>query len=309
MLRYVLALVLAALPPLQESGRAAATLRFDWPTNVTARVDTEFRHEYSDGQVIVLTSWLQMTHRMRVSPHEDGRLIQYDDQTYVASLGDLEPGVAALLPLWVPAQIVTSEGRFLRMENAERVQQHVIDLFEAKGRSELVQRVPVFKEYIRLMTSDAGLRGLAEENWYDLVQRWVAAPLAEGALDGAGPQRIPIEQQAPSTISRRVVKRSACSRSGIPRECVTYEITTQRDHDQLANFARVLKDSGANGLADTELLEEIKTEQVTLEASTMLPHECAITRSVVTAVQEDGRVVPKINLERVRSVFSYSDEQ
>jgi len=308
MLRYVLALLVAVVPPLQQSGGAAATLRFDWPRSVTAQVDTEFRHEYSDGQVIVLSSLLQMTHRMRISPHEDGRLIRYDNQAYVASIGDLEPGVAALLPLWVPTQIVSGDGRFLRMENAERVQQNVIDLFAAKGRTELVQRVPVFKEYIRLMTSDAGLRGLAQENWYGLVQRWIAAPLAEGALDGAGPQVIPLEQQAPSTISRRMVGRSPCSRSGIPRECVTYEITTQRDHDQLANFAKALQDSGAGGLADAELIEEMKTEQVTLEASTMLPHEFAVTRSVVTAVQEDGRVVPTINLERIRSVFSYSDE-
>jgi len=308
MLRHVLAVVVAALPPLQESGGVAATLQFDWPTNLIAHVDTEFRHEYSDGQVVFLSSWLQMTHRMRVSPHEDGRLIQYDDQTYVASLGDLEPAVAALLPLWVPTRIVSREGRFLRMENAERVQQHVIDLFASKGGTDLVQRVPVFKDYIRLMTSDAGLRGLAEEHWYGLVQRWIAAPVAEGALEGAGPQLIPLEQQAPSTISRRVLRRSPCARSGIVRECVTYEITTQRDHDQLANFAKALQDSGIGGLADAELIEELKTEQVTLETSTMLPHEFAVTRSVVTAVQEDGRMVPKMNLERVRSVFSYSDE-
>jgi hypothetical protein len=309
MSRYVLALVVAALAPLQASGGAVPALRFDWPTNVTAHVDTEFRHEYSDGQVVFLSSWLQMTHRMRVSPHADGRLIQYDDQTYVASLGDLEPAVAALLPLWVPTQIVDGDGRFLRMENAERVQQHVIDLFASKGGTELVQRVPVFKDYVRLMTSDAGLRGLAEENWYGLVQRWIAAPVAEGALDGAGPQLVPLDQQAPSTISRRVVRRAPCSRSGTVRECVTYEITTQRDRDQLANFAKALQDSGIDGFADAALIAELKTERVTLEASTMLPHELAITRSVVTAVQEDGRVVPKINLERIRSVFSYSDEQ
>jgi hypothetical protein len=308
-LRHLLALAVAVLSPLQPSQPSAATLRFDWPVGVTAHVETEFRHEYSDGQVIVLTSWLQMTHRMRVLPHSEGRLIQYEDQMHVGSLGDLEPGVAALLPLWVPTQIVSGDGRFLRMENADRVQQNVVDLFEAKGRTELVQRVPMFQEYVRLMTSDAGLRRLAEENWYDLVQRWIGASLAEGALEGPGPQLIPLEQQAPSTISRRMVGRTSCSRSGIARECVIYEITIQRDHDQLAGFANALKNSGVGAIADAELLEEMRTEQITLESSTMLPHEFTVMRSVVTTVREDGRIVPKINLERIRSVFSYSDER
>jgi hypothetical protein len=75
-LRNLLALAVAVLSPLQPSPPSAVTLRFDWPVGVTARVETEFRHEYSDGQVVVLTSWLQMTHRMRVLPHSEGRLIQ-----------------------------------------------------------------------------------------------------------------------------------------------------------------------------------------------------------------------------------------
>ena len=69
-----------------------------------------------------------------------------------------------------------------------------------------------------------------------------------------------------------------------------------------------MKNSGVGAIADAELLEEMRTEQITLESSTMLPHEFTVMRSVVTTVREDGRVVPKINLERIRSVFSYSDQ-
>jgi hypothetical protein len=308
-LRYALALSVAVLQALQQLDPAADTLQFNWPTGVTARVETEFRHEYSDGQEIVLTSLLQMTYRMRVLPHADGRVIQRDNQTYVGSLGDLEPGVAALLPLWVPTEIVSPGGRFLRIENAEQVQQNVIDLFDANASTELVQRVPVFKEYMRLMTSDAGLSAITEEHWYDVVHRWIGAPLVEGPLQSMGPQLIPIGQQAPSTVSTRMVGRTACSRSGTLRECAIFEITTQRDHDQLAYVAKALKDSGAGGLADAELLEEMKTEQVTLESSTMLPHEFTITRGLVTTAQENGQAIPKIDLERIRSVFSYVDEQ
>jgi hypothetical protein len=307
-LRYLLALLVAVLPARQQSESSTA-LQFDWPTGAVARVETEFRHEYSDGQVTVLTSFLQMTHRMRVSPHAEGRLIEYDNQTYVQSLGDLEPGVAALLPLWVPSRIVSSQGRFLRMENADRVQQNVIDLFEEKKRTELAQKVPVFRDYIRMMTSDAGLKSLAEEHWFDLVQRWIAAPLVEGPLEGVGPQLIPIEKQAPSTMSRRMIGRTPCPRLDTIRECGTYEIAIRRDRDQLAKFAEALKNSGASAFADTELLEETKIEQVTLESSTMLPHEFTTTRMLRAQIRQDGQTIPKIDTERVHSVFTYVNEQ
>jgi hypothetical protein len=307
-LRYLPALFVAVLPALQQSEPITA-LQFDWPTGAIAHVETEFRHEYTDGQAIVLTSFLQMTHRMRVSPHAEGRLIEYDNQAYVQSLGDLEPAVAALLPLWVPSQVVSNDGRFLRMENAERVQQEVIDLFEAKGRTELAQRVPVFREYIRVMTSDAGLRGIAAGNWFDVVERWIAAPLMEGPLEGVGPQLIPIEQQPPSTISRRMVGRTACSFMGVNRECAIYEVTTRRDREQLATLARALRDSGAGNLAETELLEENKTERVILESSTMLPHEFTVTRTLQAQSRQGGQTVPKIDTERMHSVFTYVDEQ
>jgi hypothetical protein len=306
--RHLLGLAVAVLPALQQTQPLSA-LRFDWPPGAIARVETAFQHEYSDGTLIILTSALQMTHRMRVLPHAEGRLIQYDNQTYVQSLGDLEPGVAALLPLWVPSRIVSPEGRFLRMENTERVQQNVIDLFEEKARTELAQRVPVFREYVQMMTSDAGLKALAQEHWYDLVQRWIAAPLIEGPLEGVGPQLIPIEIQPPSTISRRMIGRMPCSRLATIHECGIYEITIRRDRDQLADFARALKDSGAAAFADTELLEETKTEQVSLESSTMLPHELTITRTVRATIQLGGQTVPKIDTERVHSVFTYVDEQ
>jgi hypothetical protein len=306
--RCLLAFAVVLLPVLQQSDPTSA-LQFEWPTGVIARVETAFQHEYSDGTVIILTSVLQMTHRMRVLPHAEGRLIQYDNQTYVQSLGDLEPGVAALLPLWVPSRIVSPEGRFIRMENAERVQQNVIDLFEQKARTELVQRMPVFRDYVQMMTSDAGLKALAEEHWYDLVQRWIAAPLIEGPLEGVGPQLIPIERQPPSTISRRMIGRMPCPRLATIQECGIYEITIRRDRDQLANFARALKESGASAFADTELLEETKTEQVSLESSTMLPHEFTITRTLRATIQLGGQTVPKIDTERVRSVFTYVDEQ
>ena len=305
--RHLLGLAVAVLPALQQTQPLSA-LRFDWPAGAVARVETTFQHEYSDGTLIILTSALQMTHRMRVLPHAEGRLIEYDNQTYVQSLGDLEPGVAALLPLWVPSRIVSPEGRFLRIENAERVQQNVVDLFEGKARTELAQRVPVFREYIQMMTSDAGLKALAEEHWFDLVQRWITAPL-EGPLEGVGPQLIPIERQPPSTISRRMIGRMPCSRLATTQECGIYEITIRRDRDQLADFARALKESGASAFADTELLEETKTEQVSLESSTMLPHELTITRTLRATIQLGGQTVPKIDTERVHSVFTYVDEQ
>jgi hypothetical protein len=307
-LRYLLALFVAVLPTLQQS-EPSTGLRFDWPTGAVAHVETEFRHEYTDGQAIVLTSFLQMTHRMRVSPHAEGRLIEYDNQTYVQSLGDLEPGVTALLPLWVPSQVVSGEGRFLRVENAGRVQQNVIDLFEERGRTELAQKVPVFRDYIRMMTSDAGLKSLAQEHWFDLAQRWIAAPLVEGPLEGVGPQLIPIEKQPPSTISRRMVGRTQCPRLGTIRECATYEITIRRDRDQLENFARALRDSGVSAFGDTELLEETKIEQVGLEASTMLPHEFTVTRTIRAQIRQGGQTVPKIDTEHIHSVFTYVDEQ
>jgi hypothetical protein len=302
----MLALAVGAVTALQPSVPLGAT-HFDWPAGTSARVETEFVHEFSDGQRIGITSLLRMTHRMRTLPHAEGRSIEYDNQAYVESVGNLEPAVTALLPLWVPSQVVSRDGRFIRIENADRIQQQVIALFEAKGRNELARSSPIFQEYIRVMTSPAGLEGIAADNWFDLVERWIAAPVTPGPLEGVGPQRIPIQRQRPSTISRRIVGHTPCQRMDTIHECVTYEIAEQRNREQLANFAKSLR-AGAPAAANMEFIEETKVEQVTLEPETMLPHDYMVTRTALASTEENGLTVAKINVERIHSVFVYPTE-
>ena len=106
-----------------------------------------------------------------------------------------------------------------------------------------------------------------------------------------------------------MIGRTTCSRLEVSRECGIYEITTRRDRDQLVNLAKALTNSGAAGSANVTWLEETKTEQVSLESSTMLPHDYIITRTLTATKQQNGLTVPMINVERIHSVYTYFEER
>jgi len=63
-----------------------------------ALVETEYVREVSDGTVTQQLAVLRMTHRMRVSPHPEGLLVQFDNQKAIAAGGDMTDALGALLP-------------------------------------------------------------------------------------------------------------------------------------------------------------------------------------------------------------------
>jgi hypothetical protein len=80
--KLVAALLLTAVPQDSAPRRVPA---FNWPAGTVALVETEYVREVSDGIATQQLAVLRMTHRMRVSPHPEGLLVQFDNQKAIAA--------------------------------------------------------------------------------------------------------------------------------------------------------------------------------------------------------------------------------
>ena len=62
-----------------------------------ALIETGYVREVSDGIATQQLAVLRMTHRMRISPHPEGLLVQFDNQKAIAAGGDMTDALGALL--------------------------------------------------------------------------------------------------------------------------------------------------------------------------------------------------------------------
>jgi hypothetical protein len=301
--KLVAALLLTALPQESAPRRVPA---FNWPAGIVALVETEYVREVSDGIATQQLAVLRMTHRMRVSPHPEGVLVQFDNQKAIAAAGDMTDALGALLPWWVPRIIVSPDGHVLRIEQTERVQELVGEMYEPLAKAPTAQSPPALKQLLTIMASGAGLRSMVQDDWDHLVGKWIAIPLdsdpvesnAVSVLDGIAVRSI---------VRQRTIDRASCVREDAAIECATLESRSTIDPESLAVLQNYLSPGAAD--AGVRITNSEKVDRVTLEVGTMLPHEATLSRTLQSTTQLSGRTVSTQNLQRRSVRFTYVNEQ
>ena len=247
-----------------------------------------------------------MTHRMRVSPHPEGLLIQFDNQKAITAAGDMTDALSALLPWWVPRIIVSPDGHVVRIEQAERVQELVGQIYEPLAKAPSAQSQSALKQLLTIMASGAGLRSMVQDDWDHLVGKWIAIPLDSD----------PVESNAVSVLNgialrslvrQRIIDRASCVREDAAIECATLESRSTIEPESLAVLQNYLSPGAAD--AGVRITSSEKVDRVTLEIGTMLPHEATLSRTLQSTAQLSGRTVSTQNVQRRSVRFTYVKEQ
>ncbi len=299
--RLVAALsLLAALP---QDSTTTQVQPFNWPAGTVALVETEYVREVNDGFTTQQLAVLRMTHRMRVSPHPDGVLVQFDNQKAIAAAGDMTDALGALLPWWVPRIIVGLDGHLVRIEQTERVQELVGQLFEPLATTPTEQTPAALKDLMAIMASGAGLRSLVQDDWDHLVGKWIAAPLDSGPLESTALSMLFNSVSLRSNVRRQMIDRATCTREDAMIECATFESRSMIDRESLPVLQNYLSPGAAN--AGVRIVGSEKVDRVTLEIGTMLPHEAILTRTVQSTTELSGRTVSTQSVQRRSVRFTY----
>ena len=272
-----------------------------------ALVETEYVREVNDGTATQQLTVLRMTHRMRVSPHPDGLLVQFDNQKAIAAAGDMTDALGALLPWWVPRIIVGPDGRLLRIEQTERVQELVGQVFEPFATTPTEQSPAALKDLLTIMASGVGLRSLVQDDWDHLVGKWIAAPLNSDAVESSAVSMVLNSIALRSTVRRQMIDRASCVREDAVIECVTFESRSVIDPESLPVLQNYLSPGAAN--AGIRIVGSERVDRVTLEIGTMLPHEAILTRTIRSTTELSGRTVSTENVQRRSVRFTYVNAQ
>lgn len=304
MKKLVAALLLTALPQESAPRRVPA---FNWPAGIVALVETEYVREVSDGLVTQQLAVLRMTHRMRVSPHPEGLLIQFDNQKAIAAAGDMTDALGALLPWWVPRIIVSPDGHVVRIEQTERVQELVGQMYEPLAKAPTAQSPSALKELLTIMASGAGLRSMVQDDWDHLVGKWIALPLDSTPAASTAMSTVLNGLPVRSTVRQRTFDRAACARDEATIECATFESRSNIEQESLAVLQNYLSPGASD--AGVRITGSEKVDRVTLEIGTMLPHEAILSRTLQSTTQLSGRVVSTENVQRRTVRFTYVKQQ
>jgi hypothetical protein len=301
--KLVAALLLTALPQESAPRRVPA---FNWPAGTVALVETQYVREVSDGIATQQLAVLRMTHRMRVSPHPEGLLVQFDDQKAIAAAGDMTDALGALLPWWVPRIIVSPDGHVLRIEETERVQELVGEMYEPLAKAPNAQSPSTLKQLLTIMASGAGLRSMVQDDWDHLVGKWIALPLGSDPVE-SNPVSVLNGFPLRSLVRQQMIDRPSCVREDTAIECATFESRSTIERESLAVLQNYLSPGAAD--AGVRITGSEKVDRVTLEIGTMLPHEAILSRTLQSTTQLSGRTVSTENLQRRIVRFTYVKEQ
>jgi hypothetical protein len=306
MLLKVLAALTAVSLPQASVTVVGSAMKFAWPVGIAATVQTEYVREQGEpGQEV---SRVQMSHRMRVLAHPEGRQLQYDEQRAIAAAGTFEPAAAALLSFWIPSTIIRDDGTFVRIEEAQRAQELFLAAIGPHVRA--AQQNPALKEYVASMTSDTATTTLQAGEWQRLVWQWVGMPssMEPTEVTGSAPLLPGVAVATRTTLS--VTNRRSCARGLETFTCATFEMKTVFDREGLAALVARLKTDSPIALPSAVVapLEFEEVIRVTMETGTMLPHEMLLTRLSRIQVSVNGESRTSRDMESRRSVFVYDAE-
>jgi hypothetical protein len=299
----VLTLALQAIAFAQQP--SVAELRFGWPRDLAARVDTERTRERQAETKTSTT--IRASYRMTVSPHAEGLVIRYDDFNVAEGAPGDAAAAAEALSLLVPSLVVSEAGDFRRVEDLGPMKDMVGQLIA--GLNQKTNTPAGLKALLAQLGSDQVLNNLAATEWQVLVSAWRGLPLTTEKFERATEETSPVlaDVKIPMKVSGGMVERTECVRGGVRHDCGIFEIQSAVNQAAMEPIMRRLME-GVKGMQSVvyERLDVVTTARVRLETRTMVPHGLTTTRTVnMTAlVPGEGRVNAR-QVERRTWTFRY----
>jgi hypothetical protein len=301
-------LVATVLAASSQNAPSPERVRFDWPVGTAAVVHTDYANEVILDGVRQTRAHLRMTHGMRILADQKGRVMLNAEHRHLESSGEVASALSALISLWIPKTVLNERGEFVRIEEADRTQQLLFDIYEPLANSAAAGAFPAFKEFVLTMTRPDALSRLGASEWIGTLGKWVGIPLDTAPIEGRGSIRVAPGLAAPTTIHQRIVERGPCARAELRPECATFEIRQTLTAEGLT----ALKDYATKGASDA-LPGTLRTVEVTdrakLEIATMLPHEVTIIRTMRQTLEMNGKAITVENVERRAMQYSYVSAQ
>lgn len=166
MLLLVLLLAIAQDRPAAKTAMPAE-LRFAWPENVQATVESQRTKEQREGATVKSKSIVRTRYRMHVMPRAKGGLIRFSEHALMEPklAGAPAKDVAQALATLTPSIVVDAEGTFEGIEDVETLRRYIDALV-----APLKKQTPgaELDELSRVLTSDlVKCRPRGQPRWRD----------------------------------------------------------------------------------------------------------------------------------------------
>lgn len=292
--------------PSAKSPSSTETLRFNWPKDLTARVETEKTRERRSTSTT--TTSMKASYRMRVSPHPEGLVVRYDefriDGAPPAEMGAASEALMAM----IPSLIVDAEGGFKRVEDIAALKAAVAAMFEPiqKQSGGLPKGL---EDFMGQFLTEEVLSAVAGQEWQTLVGAWHELPLTSEkfSLDMEEPSPILRDVKVPMKVTGGMVERRTCERGGAKIDCAVFEMRSAVDQAAMEALMKRMM----SGIKDVpavkyDRIDVVTVVRVRLETHTMVPHELTTTKTIEMAASApgEGRMEMK-QIDRRTSRFSY----
>lgn len=295
-----------------DSPKKTVRVGFDWPKNVDVRVDTVRNQERNGQRQTMAATWV-----MNVDAADERRLIVMDDYQderadKKKTPRDIERATLALGTL-VPDMIVSSEGKFISVENPERSLGKMRDYFfdivpdvdRQRARAQLDQVINP-----KTLT----IKGQSEWAW--IVENWLGLELVlgeESETDEMSPPGIGGIPEIRFVTTYRAVGMVPCTRGqkAGPKNCIRINGVSKPPPDQLEAFARIMFSQLA---ASAQMAQDVNVDGVVLETkfvlitepTKMLPHYLSFKRRMSANVSAVGRgTMPMSEIDEQERRFRY----
>jgi hypothetical protein len=303
-----LSLLTLLLVAPQQSTPSLERVRFDWPVGVNASVTTNYVSETRLDGVSQRRTELRMTHRMRVLEDQAGRVLENAEHRPVHSSGEVTSALSALIALWIPRTVISDTGEFVRIEQAERIQGLLFDIYAPRANDAAALAVPAFKEFLQQMTAGDALSRLGASEWMDTVGKWVGIPLDAEPIDGRGAIGLGGGVSVPTAIRQAMIERGPCVRPDLAPDCATFEIRQTLTPEGLTAFKDFANRGATADVASAITFVEV-VESAKVEVATMLPHDVVIDRTMRRTIDVNGKSVTVEDVERRTMHYTYAGAQ
>jgi len=244
-----------------------------------------------------------MTHRVRVLAHREGLDIRFEDQRRLASSGNFGQAAGALLHFWTPQTIIAPDGTFVRIEGAEGVRDLVVATLAPIQR--VADDVPALREFLAPMLGEGYLQSLQRGEWSKLIWQWIGISSTQALFETASSDQVIPGIEVPTKRTIEVVEHLSCLRAGTNYDCVTIEMRTSMDGVALKSILERLRRAGGMSALSLEPRDYEQLARVTLETSSMLPHDLLHTRTTRGTTVVSGNPVTTTDFESRHSRFTY----
>jgi hypothetical protein len=276
-------------------------LTFAWPANLTATIDAE-RSKTTvtpDGRK---TANNALRYRMRVTPHKDGRLVEYDsfEPTGVSLSAPEQSAVTEMLSSLMPSLVVDNTGAFVRVGDLTTIRAFIRQMTDTATKQMPAGAVPPnLQAMLDGLSSEAVLSQVAAEEWDTFVGAYVGFEGKVGemaVIDSDEPSPLVPGLVVPMRTTFGATHRAPCETGRAPDSCVVMQIRSVVAPGGMQTIVKRLLE-GMKGLEGVKYETfDVTTEVLTtIEPSTMRPYLVTRTRTAAFTVVVPGQGRGKVS--------------